>query len=194
MDRLLQQPFVAEQRKRVLAEAGGEVVEIGFGTGLNLPHYTPAVARLVAVDPVAMLPRRVARRIATCRFPVELIGGRAEALPLADASCDCVVTTFTLCSVRDVAASLAEAARVLRPGGKLLFLEHGLSDEPGVARWQRWLTPLQRLVAGNCHLDRPIDRFLAHSPLSLKRLKRFTLRELPRVGGEMYAGSAVKQA
>lgn len=194
MDRVLSQPQVTEQRKKTLATARGRVVEIGMGTGLNLPHYPASVTELVAVEPVNMLPRRVQQRIAGVPFAVERVSGFAESLPLADASCDTAVSTWTLCSVRDVAKSLAELHRVLRPGGTLLFVEHGLSRDPKVARWQRWLTPLQRWLAGNCHLDRPMDALLAASPLSIERLDRFLLPPGPQTHIEMFAGIARKEA
>jgi ubiquinone/menaquinone biosynthesis C-methylase UbiE len=181
-----------EQRRRLLAEAAGEIVEIGFGTGLNLRHYRPEVTRLKAIEPARMLPKRVERRIAVCSFPVERIAAQAESLPLEDATCDCAVTTWTLCSVRDVAASLAELRRVLRPGGKLLFLEHGLSDDPRVAPWQRRLTPLSRLLGCGCHLDRPIARFIEASELTTVRLERFVLHGESPIVGQMYVGVARK--
>ena len=194
MDWLLRGEKFAEQRRRLLAEVAGEVVEIGFGTGLNFPHYGRKVSRIVAVEPVAMLPRRVHQRIAAGSLPVERITAQAESLPLADASCDCAVTTWTLCSVRDVAASLAELRRVLRAGGKLLFLEHGLSNDPAVARWQRRLTPLQRIIGCGCHLDRPIASFIDHSGLAIERMDRFVLERESPIYGTMYAGVACKRA
>lgn len=192
MDWLLRGEKFAEQRRRLLAEASGDVVEIGFGTGLNLPHYPAAVRRLIAVEPVKMLPRRVTRRIAAAPFPIERVPASAESLPLDSESCDYAVTTWTLCSVGDVAASLAELWRVLRPGARLLFLEHGLSDEPAMAKWQQRLTPLQRLLGCGCHLDRPIGRFIERSSLTVERMERFVLADESPIYGTMYAGSARK--
>ncbi len=194
LDWTLRGEVFAEQRERLLAEATGEVVEIGFGTGLNLPHYGRQVTRLTAIEPARMLPWRVQKRIASCTFPVERIGAHAESLPLADASCDCAVTTWTLCSVRDPAAALAELRRVLRPGGKLLFLEHGLSDDPRVAAWQRRLTPLSRVLGCGCHLDRPIADYLGASGLTDLRLERFVLHGESPIVGQMYVGVASKDA
>jgi ubiquinone/menaquinone biosynthesis C-methylase UbiE len=192
LDWTLRGEVFAEQRKRMLAEAAGEVVEIGFGTGLNLPHYGPAVTRLTAIEPARMLLKRVQKRIADCSFPVERIVAGAESLPLADASFDWAVTTWTLCSVRDVAASLAELRRVLRPGGKLIFLEHGLSDDPSVAKWQHRLTPLSRVLGCGCRLDRPIGQLIEASELATVRLERFVLRGESPIVGQMYAGVARK--
>lgn len=193
LDWTLRGEIFAEQRKRLLAEAAGEVVEIGFGTGLNLPHYGPQVTRLTAVEPARMLPARVERRIASCPFPVERITAQAELLPLENDSFDCAITTWTLCSVRDVSVVLAELRRVLRPGGKLIFLEHGLSDDPSVAQWQRRLTPLSRVLGCGCHLDRPIADFLGASGLSDVRLERFVLRGESPIVGQMYAGIGLKK-
>ena len=192
LDWTLRGEVFAEQRKRLLAEAAGEVIEIGFGTGLNLPYYGQEVTRLTAVEPVPMLPRRVQRRIDSAPFPVERITAQAESVPLADASCDCAVTTWTLCSVRVVSAVLAELRRVLRPGGKLLFLEHGLSDDPRVAAWQRRLTPLSRVLGCGCHLDRPIARLIEASELTTVRMERFVLRGESPIAGQMFAGVALK--
>jgi ubiquinone/menaquinone biosynthesis C-methylase UbiE len=192
MDWLLRGEKFAEQRKKVLADAAGVVVEIGFGTGLNLAHYGPHVVRLFAVEPVAMLPGRVRQRIGACPIPVERVEARAESLPLTSGSCDCAVTTWTLCSVGDVAASLAELKRVLRPGGKLIFLEHGLSDNPSVAKWQRRLTPIQRVLGCGCRLDRPIGSFVEQSGLSVERMDRFVLEHESPIFATMYAGVARK--
>ena len=192
MDWLLRGEKFAEQRKKVLADAAGVVVEIGFGTGLNLAHYGPHVVRLLAVEPVAMLPGKVRQRISASSIPVERIEAPAESLPLTSGSCDCAVTTWTLCSVRDVAGSLVELKRVLRPGGKLIFLEHGLSDDPAVAKWQGRLTPVQRVLGCGCHLDRPIGRFIEQSGLAVERMNRFVLDNESPIVATMYAGVARK--
>ena len=152
---------VDDLREPALAGARGDVLEVGFGTGLNLPHYPGAVRRLVALDPLRALERRVAKRVAAARFPVERVALPADQrLPFQDASFDCIVSTFTLCSIPDAKAALAEMRRVLRPGGVYLFLEHGRSDDPRVARWQERFEPIQRRIACGCHLSRPIDRLV----------------------------------
>jgi ubiquinone/menaquinone biosynthesis C-methylase UbiE len=193
MDWLLRGEKFAKLRSTVLADASGVVVEIGFGTGLNLAHYGPHVVRLFAVEPVAMLPGKVQQRIGASPIPVERIAARAESLPLSSGSCDCAVTTWTLCSVGDVAASLAEAKRVLRPGGKLIFLEHGLSDDPAVAKWQGRLTPIQRVLGCGCHLDRPIGQFVEQSGLAVERMDRFVMEGESPVFATMYAGVARRE-
>ena len=178
------------ERVRVLRDVAGDVLEIGFGTGLNLPHYPRAVRRLTIVDDAALLPARVEARIALAPFPVERSQLSAERLPFDDARFDSVVSTWTLCTIPDVAAALREVARVLRPDGRLVFLEHGRSDDPGVARWQDRLNPVQNVMACGCHLNRPIDALIAASPLALVDLDRYALPGMPRLFGEMYRGTA----
>lgn len=192
LDWTMSRQVMAEQRARIVGSASGEVLEIGFGTGLNLPHYGPNVARLHAIDPADVLRRRVGRRVAAAAFPVQMHQLDAARLPFADASFDCVVSTWTLCSIRDVASALSEVRRVLRPGGRLLFLEHGRSDDPRVARWQDRLNPVQKVVGVGCHLNRSIDQLVREADLQVERLERFRLRDAPAIFGEHYLGEATR--
>ncbi|MBI3129620.1 MAG: class I SAM-dependent methyltransferase [Candidatus Tectomicrobia bacterium] len=178
------------EREAALAEAEGDVLELGFGTGLNLAHYPPAVRTITAADPVRMLPRRVARRVAASRAEVRRVLCVAEALPFGDGRFDCAVSTWTLCTVFDPLAALREIARVLRPGGGFFFLEHGRSGHPGVSRWQDRLNPLQNRVGRGCNLNRRIDELILQAGLDLVRLERFRLEGVPRLVGEMYRGMA----
>lgn len=155
-DRILGTPEVLALRTRLLAAARGDVVELGLGSGLNLACYPDGVTRLVGVEPSDGMRRRGAARLAAARFPVELVGVAGERLPLADRAFDAAVTTFTLCSVADPPRVLAELARVLRDDGVLLVAEHGRSPRPWMARAQRLLTPVNRVLACGCHLDRPM--------------------------------------
>jgi ubiquinone/menaquinone biosynthesis C-methylase UbiE len=148
---------VQRYRARVVPQAHGRVLEIGIGSGLNLPFYGATVTRLYGVDPSAPLLAMSRGRADSAPCPFDLIACGAEALPLDSGSVDTVVMTFTLCSVAEPLQALAEMRRVLKPGGLLLFAEHGLSPEPRVARWQRRLTPAWRRIAGGCHLDRDVD-------------------------------------
>jgi SAM-dependent methyltransferase len=141
-------------RARATEGLSGTVVEIGFGSGLNLPHYPPEVDLVLAVEPARLARRLARRRIEESVLPVEHVGLDGQKIPLADASCDAALCTFTLCTVPDPARALAEVRRVLRPGGTVHFLEHGLSPDPGVARWQHRLDPLQQRLADGCHLTR----------------------------------------
>ena len=159
-------------RWRDIACAGlyGDVVEIGFGTGLNIPHYPEAVTRVFAVEPSDASFALAAGRIAAARVPIERVGLDGHALALPDGSCDAALVTFTLCTVEDPAQVLAEVRRVLRPGATLHFLEHGVAPVARVARWQRWLDPIERVVADGCHLTRDAP--------ALVRAARFEIDEL----------------
>lgn len=195
-DRLLDAGEFHKLRARVCAGLEGEVLEIGFGSGLNVEHYPPAVTKVHAVEP-----SDVAWRIAEDKHlsrggpPVVRAGLDGQVLDLADASVDAAVSTFTLCTIPDVAAALREVRRVLRPGGRFHFVEHGLAPEPRVARWQHRLTPLQRRIGAGCHLDRPIDDLVTGSGLVVEHLETFYLgggKPGTRVAGFLYLGHAVR--
>jgi ubiquinone/menaquinone biosynthesis C-methylase UbiE len=185
----MRQHVLLPVRERVVGAAEGRVLEIGVGSGLNLPFYPPCTRSVIAVEPSPLLLRRAGRRAEAAAMPVELVEGSAEALPLADASVDTIVTTWTLCTIPDVAAALAEMRRVLRPGGALLFAEHGRAPEPKVARWQDRLDPLWSRLAGGCHLNRPIDRLLREAGFRVDRLRNFRLPG-PPTHNFMYEGRA----
>lgn len=159
------------QRWRAEVSAGllGRVVEIGFGSGLNVQHYPPEVEVVLAVEP-ALLARRLARkRIAAGTVPIEHIGLAGEDIPLDDASCDAALSTFTLCTVSDPAKVLSELRRVLRRGSRFHFLEHGLAPDPAVARWQRRLDPWQRRLADGCHLTRDAATLVERAGFLIER-------------------------
>ena len=180
-----------ELREQALASAQGHVLEIGFGTGLNLPHYPHAVTSLTALDPATLLPRKVARRVSRGSLPVELVRLSAETLPFEDGRFDCAVSTWTLCTIPDPVAALREVRRVLKPGGTYVFLEHGRSDDAWVAKWQDFFNPIERVIACGCNLNRPIDALISQGGLKIDRLDRFLLPGVPRIVGEMYRGLAV---
>lgn len=155
IDKLCGGPEVMKLRAEVVPLAEGTVLELGLGSGLNLAYYdSQRVTKVLGVDPGVALTDLAEARIAAAPVPVELLSLSGEALPHADHSIDTVLTTFTLCTIPNVYAALREARRVLRPGGKLVFLEHGLAPELPVARWQRWLNPLWGALAGGCQLIR----------------------------------------
>jgi SAM-dependent methyltransferase len=160
-------------RARVCEGLEGEVLEVGFGSGLNVPHYPEAVERVRAVDPATAGRKLAAGRVAASPTPVEYIGLDGERLPLEDASVDHVLTTWTLCTIPDAAQALAEVRRVLRPGGRFHFVEHGRSPDAEVARRQRRLNPIQQRVFGGCQLDRPIDRLVVDAGLVIDRLDTY---------------------
>ncbi|CTQ34528.1 class I SAM-dependent methyltransferase [Jannaschia rubra] len=166
----MRQDQLLPYRRRAVAGLHGRVLEIGIGSGLNLPLYPGAVVEVVGVDPSPELLRRAARNSHGPMPATEMIEGFAEALPLEDRSVDCALATWTLCSVSEPETALAEIRRVLKPGGVFSFVEHGLAPEPRVRQWQRWLTPAWRRCAGNCHLDRPTADLVAESGFRLERV------------------------
>lgn len=195
LDWAMHHPRIVPYRAPTLAPACGRILEIGFGTGANLAHYAPAVREFEIVEPDAALTERAARRLAASDRRVTVHALSAESLPFATGSFDTVVSTFTLCSIPDVTAALAEVRRVIRPGGQFLFLEHGLAPDAGVARWQRRLTPLQKRLGGGCHLDRPVRTLLAGAGLSVdeNEAQEHYVRGLPRVLGWFTYGIARKK-
>jgi ubiquinone/menaquinone biosynthesis C-methylase UbiE len=188
----LDNPFVARERRTLLAEAAGDILEIGFGTGLNLPCYPSSVRKVIAIDPNAGMHRAAEKRIANSGIAVERRKLSSESLPFDERMFDCVVSTFTLCSIANVSQALSEVHRVLRPGGRLLFLEHGLSPEPNIARWQRRLNWLEQTLADGCHLDRPIRALVAEQPFASVAAAEFYLERLPKTHGYLYRGLAEK--
>jgi len=191
-DYALDRPLIAEHRRQLLARAHGRILEIGFGTGLNLPHYPPSVRQITAIDPNQGMSRRARRRIRQAGIAVELCPLSSEQLPFADGAFDCIVSTFTLCSVRDVSRGLAEVYRVLAPGGQLLFLEHGLAPDAAIQKWQRRLNPLQVLFGDGCHLDRRITTLVAGLPFSSVDCAEFYLPHTPKTHGYLYQGVATR--
>ena len=178
-------------RDRVSAALDGEVLEIGFGSGLNVPHYPAAVTRVRAVDPATAGRRLAAKRVAASPVPVEFIGLNGQELPLEAASVDHVLMTWTLCTIPDAERALSEVYRVLRSGGSFHFVEHGRSPDARVARWQDRLTPWQRRLAGGCHLNRPIGLLVADSGLDLTRMENYYAKG-PKPFGYMFEGRATK--
>jgi ubiquinone/menaquinone biosynthesis C-methylase UbiE len=189
LDLALRSKEATRYRSHIVPRARAAVLEVGIGSGLNLPFYGPQVSRLVGVDSSAELLQMARRRAAAATGPVELVTHGGEALPLPDRSFDTVVFTFTLCSVGDPLAVLREARRVLKPGGELLFAEHGLAPDPIVQRWQRRLNPAWRRMAGGCNLDRPIDTLIAAAGFRIGDLATGYAKG-PRPMSYIYAGAA----
>lgn len=168
----MRQEQLLPYRRRAVTGASGRVLEIGIGSGLNLELYPENVRCVIGIDPSPSLLRRAETAARSCSFQTELIAGSAEDLPLDEATIDCAVATWTLCSVGQPQRVLAEIRRVLKPGtGLFSFVEHGLAPEPRVQRWQRWLTPAWSRCAGNCHLDRPTAALVQESGLRIKELR-----------------------
>ncbi len=157
-------------RERLISHARGRVLEIGIGSGLNLPLYEEGVEEILGLDPAARLISMAQHAANHCKIPVTLITGSAQAIPIDRSSIDTVVTTWTLCSIPDAAAALQDMRRVLKPGGQLLFVEHGLAPEPAVCKWQNRLTPLWKKIGGGCHLNRPIRALIEDAGFTMNRL------------------------
>ncbi len=181
----------AKIRGRVAAGLTGEVLEVGFGSGLNVPLYPSAVHRVQAVDPATVGRKLAAKRVAASAVPVEYVGLDGQLLPVATNSVDHVLITWTMCTIPDVESALGEIYRVLRPEGELHFVEHGRSPDPKVAQWQDRLTPVQRRVAGGCHLNRPIDSLIAQAGFSVTRMENYYMKG-PKPMGYMFEGLATK--
>ena len=190
MDRVCSSKGIAKVRAELLKDVAGTGLEIGFGSGTNLPFFSRDTQKLIALDP-AKLGRSLAKdRLGAVSFPVEFIEyDDSGNLPLPDKSLDFVVSTFTLCTVADLSKTLSEAGRVLRPGGKLYFLEHGKSPEKCVAFWQDKLTPLQKFVAGGCHLNRDIGAIVQKEGFKTDSLEKFYIKG-PKIGAYLYKGVA----
>ena len=158
-------------REQVTAGLTGTVVEIGFGSGLNVPAYPAEVSLVYAVEPAATARRLARKRIAASPVRVEHVGLRGESIPLDDGSCDGALSTFTLCTIPDVEGALAEIRRVLRPGGRFHFLEHGLSPDASIARWQHRMEPLQKRLADGCHLTRDPATLVRAAGFEIERVE-----------------------
>ena len=192
MDLMLSTGEFTGLRKSLLEEVSGEVFEIGFGTGLNLPHYPARVKRITTVDPNSGAHRIAERRIA--QSPIEVVYRpiSGERLDLPDESFDSVVCTFTLCSIPDENSAMSEMRRILRPGGRMFFIEHGLSTEPRIQRWQHRLNSLNKIVGDGCNLNRIPSTTISNSGLRMDRLDTFYLKKAPKYGAFIYRGVAVK--
>jgi ubiquinone/menaquinone biosynthesis C-methylase UbiE len=174
-------------RERTLAEAEGLVLEIGVGSGVNLPLYTGRAREIIGLEPHPKLLKMASAK--TRQMPSKLIEGSAESIPVDDDTVDTVVTTWTLCTIPDVATALSEMRRVLKPGGQLLFVEHGLSPDEGVQKWQNRLTPLWRRIAGGCHLNRPMRKLIEDAGFRISRLDTAYMPG-PKLMTYMYEGAA----
>ncbi len=191
MDAAMSSDALAAHRRSLLSDVTGHTLEIGFGTGLNLPHYPETLTHLIAIDSNSGMKTLAEKRIAASGIMVDRRTLSGESLPMEDNSFDSVVSTWTLCSIAGIDRAIAEVHRVLKPGGKFFFIEHGLSRSAGVQVWQRRLTPIQRLVGDGCHLDRNIRNFVTNSFTQLT-LEEFPEPSLPAFVGYFYKGFATK--
>ncbi|EDX85517.1 Methyltransferase domain family [Synechococcus sp. PCC 7335] len=179
-------------RQQLLAKVSGNVLEIGFGTGLNLPHYPETVNALTTVEPNEGMNAIAQKRIEASPINVNTTSLNGEALCLPDESFDNVVCTWTLCSIPNAEKALSEVYRVLKSGGKFFFIEHGLSDEQTIQTWQNRLTPIQRIVGSGCRLNRKIDQLVA-DVFDEVAVEEFYADNLPKIMGYFYQGIATKK-
>ncbi|TXL80509.1 class I SAM-dependent methyltransferase [Vineibacter terrae] len=189
LDLVMRQKQMTPFRERVGAAAEGRVLDMGIGSGLNLPFYGPRTHQVIGVDPSEALLRFAEGRARKMPAAIELLKGSGEALPLDDRSVDTVVMTFTLCTIPDAAKAVAEIRRVLKPGGSLLFAEHGRAPDPGVARWQDRITPLWKRISGGCHLNRQPDVLIRATGLRIEALEAGYIKG-PRAMTYVYEGRA----
>jgi ubiquinone/menaquinone biosynthesis C-methylase UbiE len=183
---------VAPMRRRACTGLGGEVIEIGFGSGLNIPFYPDAVTGVAAIEPADAGWKLAGKRLETTSLPITRSGLDGQSLPSADNTFDAALSTWTLCTIPDVDAALAELQRVLKPGGTLHFVEHGLAPEAdeSVRRWQHRLEPLQKRLFGGCHLTRPIVDLLTESGFTITELDVFYEKGAPKAIGATSLGVA----
>ena len=191
-DLTLDRPFLAKHRQELLAEVGGEILEIGAGTGLNLPHYPPRVRKITTVDPNPGMNKRLQKRIKQTGIEVDQRVVGSESLPFEDGRFDFVVSTLTLCSTAEVERAVREVYRVLKPGGRFVFLEHGISPDPKVRKWQGRLNSIQRIIGDGCRLDLDVRHLINARAFRSIDIDNFYLEQTPRTHGFMYRGQATK--
>src|SRR5918994_3494348 len=179
------------QRSRVCEGLAGEVVEIGFGSGLNVPYYPPAVTQVAAVEPADVGWKLASKRLAATTIPVQRSGLDGQSLPFPDDSFDAALSTWTMCTIPDLDSALAELRRVLKPGGTLHFVEHGLAPDDGVQRWQHRLEPVQKRVFGGCHLTRPVVDLVSGAGFEIRSVDVYYEEGTPKFLGANSLGSAV---
>jgi ubiquinone/menaquinone biosynthesis C-methylase UbiE len=196
-DRLLsgvEKAGLRDRRARLLAFARGKVLEIGAGTGANLPLYGPNVESLTVTEPEAPMARRLAKRLREQSRPAELVEASAEQLPLPDGQFDTVVSTLVLCTVPDPLRALREVWRVLRPGGQLLFIEHVRSEEPKLAKWQDRLNGINRVIAHGCNCNRSTLDAIEQAGFTIGSLEKSVLAKAPPFVRPLIVGAAIKRA
>lgn len=191
MDWTMSSPAMAKYREILLQDTNGTILEIGFGTGLNLAYYPRTVDKLTTIDANPGMSKLAEKRIRMSELPIENFILNGEQLPMDDNTFDNVVSTWTLCSIVKVEQALTEIHRVLKPGGKFFFIEHGLSDDPKIQVWQNRLNPIQNIIGDGCNLNRNIQA-LVENQFKTVTLERFDMENLPKVGSHTYKGIATK--
>ena len=192
-DRVMGRKPAREVRARVCAGLAGEVVEVGFGTGLNAYYYPPEVTKVFAIEPSEVCMRLAETRIARSPVPVESAGLDGQCLDLPSGQFDAVLSTWTLCTIPDLGAALEEFRRILKPGGAFHFVEHGHAPDAGIARWQTRLEPFNKRVAGGCHLTRAIPETIEQAGFVVEDLDSYYFKGEPKPFGYTFEGRAVKR-
>lgn len=191
-DKVMGRKPAREVRARVCAGLAGDVVEVGFGTGLNARYYPPEVTKVFAIEPSKVCMRIAEPRIARSPVPVESAGLDGQRLDLPSEEFDAVLSTWTLCTIPDLATALDELRRVLKPGGAFHFVEHGHAPDQSVARWQSRLEPFNKRVAGGCHLTRAIPESIEHAGFTVEHLDSYYFNGEPKPFGYTFEGRAIK--
>ena len=188
----MDKPYIKEGRKNILKNVSGEILEIGFGTGLNIPHYPHSVTKLTIIDKNPGMNKQAQERISASKIKVDNKVLNGEELPFEDESFDSVVSTFTLCSIQNIDKSLKEIHRVLNTNGKFFFQEHGLANEPKIRKWQNRLNPFQKVWADGCNLNRDIKSLIENAGFNITEHKNYFLEKGLKTHTFMYEGIACK--
>jgi ubiquinone/menaquinone biosynthesis C-methylase UbiE len=192
-DTSMDSPKINEGRKSILSRiTEEEVLEMGFGTGINIKYYPENIKKIIGVDVNGGMLKQFDKKSSNGKIEIELLHRSGETLPFHDNSIDAAISTYTLCSIKNVTSSLSEIFRVLKPCGKYYFLEHGLADNPKTQKWQNRLNPIQNIWAGGCNLNRDIKSLIINSGFKISELKNYYMKRDPKIVGYMYEGIAVK--
>jgi len=184
---------INEGRKSILSRiTEEEILEIGFGTGINLKFYPQNVKKIIGIDANNGMLEQAKKKITNGRFEIDLIGQSSESLPFPDNSINAVLSTYTLCSIKEINVALKEIYRVLKPSGKYYFLEHGLADNPRTQKWQHRLNPLQNIWSNGCNLNRDMKSLIEHAGFNITEIKNYYMKRDPKIVGYMYEGIAIK--
>jgi len=184
---------INDGRKSILSKiTEEEILEIGFGTGINLKFYPENVKKIMGVDANKGMLKKFRKKSTNSRIEIDLLHQSGESFSFPDNSISAVVSTYTLCSIKDIDSALKEIYRILKTGGKYYFLEHGLADNPGTQKWQHRLNPIQNIWADGCNLNRDMKLLITKSGLKITELKNYYMKRDPKIVGYMYEGIAIK--
>ncbi len=192
IDCMLSNPIISDYRKEILKFVKGEILEIGFGTGLNLSYYPSAIREITVIDTNAGMNSLAQKRVNKSQIRVHLKLLNAETLPFENNAFDTIVSTFTFCSIENIDAALQELRRVLKPDGKLVFLEHGLSNDPKISKWQNIINPIYKIPSDGCNLNRDIKSIIERNNFTFDFIEQFYCKDMIKLGGYLYKGIAVK--